>query len=45
MSTTEFMDARGAADLINYGDTVAIRLQRCCNYFGEAIFAVLESVS
>jgi propionate CoA-transferase len=42
MSTTEFMDARGAADLINDGDTVAISGNGAGMISAEAIFAALE---
>jgi propionate CoA-transferase len=42
MSTTEFMDARGAADLINDGDIVAISGNGAGMISAEAIFAALE---
>ena len=42
MSTTEFMDAQGAADLINDGDTVASSGTGAGMISAEAIFAALE---
>jgi propionate CoA-transferase len=42
MSTTEFIDARGAADLVKDGDTVAISGNGAGMVSAEAIFAALE---